>query len=316
MSRNIAAQAERGLIETLKKISNKTGMNTTNSEDMLSLSRHIKDISKAVHFAMPDGGSIFDDSLKGLRGVEIRLPYPLMTVSVNFSGPKPFSYLIVAKEVQNAEVANKSIPNVPYVGTSNIFVELACYVGTPKGAWHPTSDILYLPSKWDSNDILNITKQVLEKETIGVAIKYPYKELSTAISIMIGQPPNWLMQQSPILLKHCVIALLELLEALSCSNVSSEVIEHIDPVMNARRIRDGKLPMYEVRTLIVNAGKPRKEGDYLPGNGIEHREFLVRGHRRHYKSGLIIWVNSYKKGNPDLGRIDKDYDVRPWQPRL
>lgn len=37
-------------------------------------------ISDAVHFAIPDGGKVFDDGLRGIAGQEIRLPYKAITV--------------------------------------------------------------------------------------------------------------------------------------------------------------------------------------------------------------------------------------------
>ena len=44
-----------------------------------------------------------------------------------------------------------------------------------------------------------------------------------------------------------VRALLELVEALSCRNVEPVVIEPVDPKVNARRVKAGKLPPIEKR---------------------------------------------------------------------
>ena len=37
-------------------------------------------IGDAVHFALPDNGRIMEDGLKGLQGIDLRLPYPATTV--------------------------------------------------------------------------------------------------------------------------------------------------------------------------------------------------------------------------------------------
>lgn len=103
--------------------------------------------------------------------------------------------------------------------------------------------------------------------------------------------------------------LAELCEALSCSNVTHEPIEKINPAVNARRIRDGKLPLYETRCLIINAGKQATAGTAQGGTHNSPRQHLRRGHIRRLLSGNI-WVNScVVAANSPLGKIDKSYAV-------
>lgn len=103
-------------------------------------------------------------------------------------------------------------------------------------------------------------------------------------------------------------ALCELLEALSCKNVASEPIERVSPAVNARRIRRGKLPLYEVRRLVLIPGQlavPKGDGS---GHHSSPRQHLRRGHIRRLTSGNY-WVNSCVVGLSSLGVIEKSYDI-------
>lgn len=105
----------------------------------------------------------------------------------------------------------------------------------------------------------------------------------------------------------CACAVLELCEALSCSNVTHEPIEKINHGVNARRVRDGKLPLYETRCLVINVSKSAasQTGD---GSHASPRQHLRMGHVRRLNSGNV-WVNSCVVGTPKNGVIEKSYEV-------
>lgn len=64
------------------------------------------------------------------------------------------------------------------------------------------------------------------------------------------------------------LAVLELCEALSCSNVDSEVVELVDQRKNAKRIKQGKLPMYETRRLVIKAPITRGAASQAQGDSL------------------------------------------------
>lgn len=107
------------------------------------------------------------------------------------------------------------------------------------------------------------------------------------------------------------IAVLELCEAISCSNVDSEVVETIDQRKNERRIRQGKLPLYETRRLVIKAPLTRSARNSAGGVSDRQgpREHLRRGHIRRLQDGRRVWVQSCVVGNRENGVINKSYGV-------
>lgn len=100
-------------------------------------------------------------------------------------------------------------------------------------------------------------------------------------------------------------SVLELVEALSCNNVSSEIVERIDPAVNARRRRQGKLPMYEVRRLVVKVGDVTHAIGAPVGDRNGPREHLRRGHIRRLPDGRKTWVQACVVGSRTLGVVRK-----------
>jgi len=107
-------------------------------------------------------------------------------------------------------------------------------------------------------------------------------------------------------------AVCELIEALSCSNVSHQVL----PVrkLNKSVKRRGGLPYDEYRILTVDVGKHSVGGD-TPSldaviEGRSKREHLRRGHIRTYKSGIKIWIQPQVINAGASGKIVKDYLVK------
>ena len=50
-----------------------------------------------------------------------------------------------------------------------------------------------------------------------------------------------------------MFSVMELIEALSCSNVKAQLLEPVDVFKQARRAKDGKLPIYETKILTIPA---------------------------------------------------------------
>src|SRR5690606_16365894 len=110
-------------------------------------------------------------------------------------------------------------------------------------------------------------------------------------------------------------AVLEFIEACSCSNVHHQVVQQAPKAAVAqRRARDGKLPILETRALVLDL--PGKESSGMAGaNGdsgrASPRQHLRRGHIRRLESGKRVWVQSAVVGGERAGVIDKAYVIRP-----
>ena len=104
-------------------------------------------------------------------------------------------------------------------------------------------------------------------------------------------------------------SVLELVEALSCNNVASEIVERVDPAVNARRRRQGKLALYEVRRLVVKVGDVAHAIGAPMGDRGGPREHLRRGHIRRLPDGRRTWVQCCVVGSRALGVVRKTYAV-------
>ncbi|TXG87836.1 MAG: hypothetical protein E6R10_07170 [Rhodocyclaceae bacterium] len=105
-------------------------------------------------------------------------------------------------------------------------------------------------------------------------------------------------------------SLLSMLSALACSNVTAEIAERVDPKVNERRTRAGKLPIFETRVLTVLCPRAPINRTGQQGDRASPRQHLRRGHVRHLPDGRRIWINAAIVGDPANGRIRKFYDVR------
>lgn len=102
------------------------------------------------------------------------------------------------------------------------------------------------------------------------------------------------------------MAVLGLIEALSCSNVS--MMESEAPVkLNRARVKKGKAPFYTYRTLVVEVPATRKTSTET-GTGRSPRQHLRRGHIRRLPPRKL-WINATVVGNADIGMHTKGYRV-------
>ena len=109
-AKNYAAQCEKNLRDRLNLLRYK--------EDIPRINKYFLDlIPKAVHFAVPDSGLIFDGTFKGIIDKEIRLPFPCITTEyyieqseedlLNKDGKTRSSKRVcVAREVTTKELRN------------------------------------------------------------------------------------------------------------------------------------------------------------------------------------------------------------------
>ena len=78
-------------------------------------------------------------------------------------------------------------------------------------------------------------------------------------------------------------------------------------LVNAKRIRKGKKPIFDWHTVVIEA--PALKNEHKGGTHASPRLHDRRGHWRNCKSGKRTWVNSCKVGDASKGVIFKDYKV-------
>lgn len=278
-AKNYAAQAERALknysaLMALKNFS-------TDEQACAWLAKSIKD---SVHFAMPDNGKIFDNKLSGIRGAEVRLPFNTMTIEV-FHDEVYFTEDKI--NPQKAKVLLICISDEKCISEGVAFFVFA--MRNFHGEWRLQPVGSAVPLNWDSTDGRAYMKTI------------PILPESYAEAI---NEESFLSEQSAD-----IYTVLELVEALSCKNVSTQPTEKIDAKVNERRIKAGKLPVYETRVLVIDA--PQTQSNTATSGSGKHespRQHLRRGHIRRLESGNI-WVNACVVGDPLKGKINKSYQI-------
>jgi hypothetical protein len=263
---------------------------------------------EAVKFVMPEGGRILKDKLKGLNGLEtIRLPYPSIVIEYpatehqhglverlvgegnTFKAPKRIVFawenegkIFVHSIIQGEHKGNKGWTMQPVIAA----------------VWANQCDESFKPdfcsaSREDErvDFISSVVMPAGELYTTGYGDPSDVNGKERAYADMIDESN----------------AVLELIEALSCSNVSHEAL----PVqkMNKSAAKRGAAPFDEYRVLVVKNGSSK---EYQPHGGSHGspREHLRRGHIRILATGKRIWINSCVVNAGVGGRIEKSYDMR------
>ena len=302
-ARNYAAQAEHGLMEWAK-LNSKYG--SFSKEDCEAARYMAKSIRDSVHFAINDGGHIFDDQYHGLVGREIRLPFPSITLEYFV---KDGGYLIEDQNV-NTRVSKRLIIAEDFV--DSILISAAFFHDKFK-EWAPCPVVARVPYAWDSG----IDDSKLIKDSTGklcrpfnAEIKEFFPELCKMAVEQHGGDNVIAHKMLSRDISGEVSAILELIEALSCKNISTESINKVDQAKANRRFKNGKLPLYETKILTVDT-RYSESGQ----SGTTHtdrasvRQHLRRGHIRRHPTAGNIWVQSCVVGYSELGVINKSYEV-------
>lgn len=238
--------------------------------------RHLSDyalfVNRAIHFAMPDDAKILGNHGKSLYGDVIKLPYHTITVEY-FGTQYKSKNVILARQFDDGSI---TISSFSYVAECDFW--FPCLVNTHIG---------------------NIPIQ----GTIKVQYQCPFPKTLEYSGKTIDSTKG--------IIDNATFCLVELLEALSCRNVTTEPIEKVNPSVNSRRIKAGKLPICETKMLVIDT-KAESSG-YCKSVGGSHaspRQHLRRGHIRRHPTAGNLWINSCVVGDPSKGTITKSYEVR------
>lgn len=267
-------------------------------------------IKDAIHFTMPDGGCLFDDDLKGIRGGVVRLPYPRVTLEFADDG----KHLVLAIEMSATEAHEFG----RWLG------EARAYSGAAQEHWERylaiiesrVGDSIFVyalhasasASEWTHPDV----GWFMPRSGWG---DYDGSELTIAGEPILLLGGHWKDRDDIEAAREAILApgaraVLELVEALTCSNVRVETVQSVLPAVNVRRVRDGKLPLYETKVLTIDIGEAKQSGSGAERGGMHAspRQHLRRGHIRELANGKRIWIQAMTVGGK--GFIRKGYRIR------
>jgi len=304
---NYAAQAQRALLGHV------SDLHASGSSDAARLALVLSLMKEAQHFALPDNAELFEDGLRGLAGQRIRLPFPQITLeyfippSATLLAEAPVyvsRVVIVAAEVP-AEALGLAGVDGARVAIFSMYQE--------NGQWLPNIGAFVLDERWDDYAGYSASDGLVPAKAgmppaVGAVLPW-MKEVARELADAIG------VERAQKELAHNiaaeVYAVLSFCEAMSCSNVGTGVLGGASAAVNARRVRDGKLPLLETKVLTVHV--PGKQAARIDaGSKTGHvRQHLRRGHIRRVSEDRRVWVNSCVVGNAENGRVEKDYRVQP-----
>jgi hypothetical protein len=268
------------------------------------LRKSVIDITNAIHFEMPDNGRILDDELHGLDGVELRLPFPTITIAYDRTVQgETGRTLVVAKELINPPEATHIAKKLEVALTDEqVWIDITVYdYFKSNGYWSPSLVHSLIPSsEWE---LLKTTETKSKKLRLQNMPCVWHRDLDLA-----GDDEQLHGAQAVTI--RAARAVLDFIEALSCSNVTHEAVNSPDAAVNARRVRKGKTPINEVRTLVITAGDSATSIGIGGHRGPGVKQHLCRGHIRRHPTAGNIWINSHVRGNASLGVIEKNYDIR------
>jgi len=165
----------------------------------------------------------------------------------------------------------------------------------------------YQPDRKQLSKGVTLGHYVMALESTGIiAIKNGYKT-EQQLSEFLQRVSSDIAQEATVVL--------EFIEAMSCSNVSSDIVQRkLKSGAAAKRARAGKLPIFEMRALTVTLpGKSQVSGSAtvaIGGGRASPRQHLRRGHIRRLDSGKRVWVQAAVVGASNSGVITKKYVVK------
>lgn len=314
-AKNYAAQAIKGLTNSMDVL---TGAGLFDSTDNQMLKELMSRIKSSVHFVLPDNAKIFDDNKKGIKDVEIRLPYPEITIeyfidetdfdrATQIYSPKRLIYACMFDPSKR----NLILPKEEYRPTWDGEFILIYSISEMEGHWLPGGLGWLMPARWDDiSSVPNLLDLRQNKTNVSFSGRPVVLSQGACRSVREHYGPEAATKGMLNDITTEVSAVLELCEALTCSNVTTAIHQRCS-MKNEKRAGCNKLPIYETKVLVLNTdskqSKLASDNQILSGKASP-RQHLRRGHIRRLQTSNI-WVNSCVVGDAANGLIEKQYRV-------
>jgi len=104
-------------------------------------------------------------------------------------------------------------------------------------------------------------------------------------------------------------SLIDLCISLQLKGECTDIIKSPER-LNKKRLKRKKLPFYEHRILMVSGGTRWGKKESQGTHHLPPRFHKRRAHLRQYKLGKFCWVRETNVGDPSLGIITKEYQIK------
>jgi hypothetical protein len=303
-------------------------------ETTTRLRRTAQLLDQAVKFILPEHGDLIDVNKVDETAFDLmRLPFPLVALEAPFP---PLGRLIESgpmKEVSSTrrialiwdETFAPQSELAPDYKEPGIYV-MAVYYTEDDRSWVASPVGLFMPRETEVRTVADGGTNAVERLAIDTLLS---QEAITAKSrIFEVRYFDALPQMKKLLVNQMgyevAQARLELdvrdemlitwgfCLTVNCVNVQMATMPAPDK-LNAKRIRNGKPPLYEYRVLQLPEARPTSGGGAkyrLEGIRQAPRIHLRRGHPRRLSDGRVTYVRAAVVGTAQAGVLHKDYRVR------
>lgn len=254
----------------------------------LSYARTVLDLANGAElFMLPENGRIMNDELRGIEDFdEIRLPFKKMVVEFRCEEQSCNMALIII-ESEEAQAISKGSLKDPLPG----FLVCAFAKHDLIGEWTTflAHAVVVRKNHKDGGGGVKLAMRIVDPITRKDFTPDTHEFHAAKYALI-----------NPVL---------ELVEALSCSNVTTEYLPH-----KHTREKHAALGFDEYRTLVVKTGgKHAAHGKASNGGSSDHytqrREHLRRGHIRRHPTAGNIWINSMVVNAGVGAKVHKTYKV-------
>ncbi len=297
-------------------------------------------LQRAVKFKLPDGGRYFETSELDDSVFEcLHLPYPVVALEADVSvfGDErliqsgPLKEMMSSRRIVLCRESNASFKLDHQAEASlveelgpGIFFQVVFYSDDAK-FWSTNSMGAFLPRRNSVEQLSTIeetwVRQVESQRQTENGVSYPKTTQSAVLRPILLLPELFFQLEQELGLENArqrahmdfqdeFVMLLQFCIMLSCQNVTTHTQPQTTEAKNAKRIRHGKLPLYEYKILELKSNASGQSSGDAGGTHESPRCHLRRGHIRRLESERRIWVRAAVVGNPHRGVIEKEYDAR------
>lgn len=327
---NYCTQAIESLNEQHKNFVYSSPLTAKNIKNVVAL------LQKAVKFYLPDNGRLFDDGLRALPAV-FRLPYPVIAAEFRITQDAPDSHQPLINDPEGIQTSSKRIALAVEINQQNIerfdwmthpskammlgddggIAIIPVYFNDDGQHWQfPPFGALTPCRKTDANPLAVSRAKSIYGDEMPKGMK----------SIPLELHPTFLMPEDCVHIQDTkgmdymfaavaqdtmdeFVAVMELIEILSCRNVSTGSITP-PAALNKKRASKGKAPFFEYKVLMLDPlAEAQSSSGTAKGTHASPRVHLRRGHIRRL-TDRNIWVNATVVGNKQAGMVVKDYAVK------
>ena len=264
--------------------------------------RVLENAAKAQKFIMPEGGKIFDAKLRGLPDA-LRLPFPDVVIEYPVATDEAAAAGI---NVEKGTVVATAPKRIVYAFQAKDCVSLFSIIevnGITSGPLWQLQPFAGVICKDEGMEASNRFAEEFGETTVP-GLRVMFHKTGESTEELHGA--DWIAVAYRRLHTD-IIAVLELIEALSCSNVSHEPLPARK--LNKSAQKRGALPFDEARVLVLKNRDPGIVGAAI-GSHRSPREHLRRGHIRRLADGRKFWINSTVVNAGAAGKITTTYDMR------